>query len=106
MDRGQFNLFFYRISHKIHYMFITPIKSSSSELSNGVLVDAWVQTLTPNQPISHRDPAIVSSISFFCIPHKNLQHHQPTPPCAETIPSFFSWFEHTVCMVSAPGVVG
>jgi hypothetical protein len=70
------------------------------------LVDVWVQKLTPNQPISDRDPAIASIISFICVPHKNLQRHQPTPPSAENIPLICSWFELSVCMVSAPGVVG
>jgi hypothetical protein len=70
------------------------------------LVDVWIQKLTPNQPISHHDPAIAISISFCCAPHKNLQRHNPTPPKAETIPLICLWFELSVCMVSAPGVVG
>ncbi len=98
------------ISYKNYYNFITLIKSLWSELSNGILVDIWVQNLTPNQPISHRNPAIASSISFICVPHKNLQHHQPTPPGAETIPSISSrfeplyvWFQHQVWL--ADGIV-
>ncbi len=37
---------------------------------------------------------------------KKSQRHQSTPPGAETIPSICSWFELSVGMVSAPGVVG
>jgi hypothetical protein len=94
------------ISHKIYHILITLIKSPLSELYNGILVDVWVQKLIPNQPISHHDPAIDSSISFFCVPNKNLQLHQPTPPGAETILPICSWFELSAHMVSAPGVVG
>ncbi len=60
------------ISHKNHHIFTTLIKSSWSELSNGTLVDTWVQKLTPNQPISHCDPAIASSISFFLCPSQKF----------------------------------
>ncbi len=87
-------------------MFITPIESPWSELSNGILVDVWVWTLTPNQLFSPPDPAIASSISFCYALHNNSQPHQPTPPGTETIPSISSWFELSVGMVSAPGVVG
>ncbi len=59
-----------------------------------------------NQLFSPCDPAIASSISFCCVLCNNLQHHQPTPPGAETIPSISSWFELSVGMVSAPGVAG
>ncbi len=82
------------------------MKSPWWELSNGILVDVWVWNLTSNQLVSHRDPAIASSISFCCVLHKNSQRHQPTLPGAETIPSISSWFELSVDMVSAPGVVG
>jgi hypothetical protein len=47
--------------------------TNQKPFSNCILVDIWVQKLTPNQPISRRDPAIASSISFFCVPHENLQ---------------------------------
>ncbi len=69
------------------------------------LVDVWVWNSTPNQIFSHRDPAIASSISFCCVLHKKSQRHQPTLPGAETIPLISSWFELSVGMVSAPGVV-
>jgi hypothetical protein len=91
---------------KFHHIFIAQIKSPWSELSNGILVDIWVQKLTPNQPIAHRDPAIASSISFFCVPHENIQRHQATPPDTETIPLICSWFDLSVHMVPAQGVVG
>ncbi len=72
-----------------------------------VLVDVWVPILTPNQWISHHDPAIASSISFCYVLIKNVQHHQPKPPGAETIPLIIClWFVLSVCMDSAPGVVG
>ncbi len=77
-----------------------------SELSNGILVDVWVWNSTSNQLVSPPDPAIASSISFCYVLHNNSQCHQPTPPGAETIPSICSWFELSVGMVSAPGVVG
>ena len=105
-----FKIYYHMISQKNYHIFITSIKSPWSELSNGILVDVWVQKLTPNQPISNCDPAIASSISFFCVPHKNLQHHQPTLPGAETIPSMcsclnslFVWFQCWVWL--ADGVV-
>ncbi len=81
-------------------------KSPWSELSNGILVDVWVWNLTPNQLFCPPDPAIASSISFWYVLCRNSQRHQPTPPGAETIPSISSWFELSVSMVSAPGVVG
>jgi hypothetical protein len=89
-----------------HHIYITPMKSPWWELSNGILVDVWVWNLTSNQLVSHQDPAIASSISFCCVHHKISQHHQPTLPGAETIPSISSWFEVSAGMVSAPGVVG
>jgi hypothetical protein len=94
------------ISQWNHHLCITSIKSPQSELSNGISVDVWVQKLTPNQPISHRDPAIPGNISFFCVPHENLQRHQPTLSGADTTPSICSWFELFFCMVSVPKVVG
>jgi hypothetical protein len=42
---------------------------------------------------------------FFCVPQKNSQRHQPTPPGAETIPLICSRFELSVLMVLALGVV-
>ncbi len=71
------------------------------------MVDVWGWNLTPNQLFyPPPDPAIASSISFCYVLRNNSQHHQPTPPSAETIPSISSWFEVSVGMVSAPGVVG
>ncbi len=93
------------ILHRNYHIFIKPIKCPWWELSS-IMVDVWVQKLTPNQPISHPDPAIASSISFCCDPYENLQHHQPTPPGAETMPLICSWFELPVRLVSVPGVVG
>ncbi len=93
------------ISHRNHHIFIAPIKNLWSELSNGILVDVWVQKLTPNQPISICDPAIASSISFsvsltkFTAPSAN-----PARRWNHTINLFM--VELSVCMVSAPGVVG
>jgi hypothetical protein len=89
-----------------HNIFIAQIKRPWSELSHGILVVIWVQKLTPNHPISYRDPVIASSIIFFCVPHKNLQRHQPTPPGTETIPLICSWFDLSVHMVTAQGVAG
>jgi hypothetical protein len=82
------------------------MESPWSELSNGILVDVWVWNLTPNQLFCPPDPAIASSISFWYVLRYNSQRHQPTLPGAETIPSISSWFELSVGMVSAPGVVG
>ncbi len=94
------------IRHRNYHICITPMESPWWELSNGILVDIWVWNLTSNQLVSHRDPAIASSISFCWVLHKNSQRHQQTLPGAETIPSISSWFEVSVGMVSAPGVVG
>ena len=66
------------ILHKNYY--IPPIESPRWELSNGILVEVGIQVLTPNQPISHCNPAIANTISFCWRPPKHLQCHQLTPP--------------------------
>ncbi len=99
------------ISHKSYHIFITPIESPWWELSNGILVDIWVQKLTPNQPISHRDPLIAISISFFCVPHKNLRVPSANPPpvlkpynyFVHGLNSLFVWLQHRVWL--ADGIV-
>ncbi len=86
------------------FLFLTPFVSPWWELSNGIPVDVWVQILTPNQPISHHDPAIASSISFCYVPHWIYSTIRQHPPGAETTPLIFSWFELSVCVVSALGM--
>ncbi len=93
------------------HVFMFPEKTSLWTPSESFPMVSWLMfgseiwNLTSNQLVSHHDPAIASSISFCCVLHKNSQRHQPTPPGAETIPSIISWFELSVGMVSAPGVV-
>ncbi len=87
--------------------FITLIESPWSELSNGILVDVWVQKLIPNQPISHCDPHVAASYSFCRSPKKLISSSVSPRRCYnDTVTSFMVW---TLCLYSfssVPGVVG
>jgi hypothetical protein len=71
---------------------------------------SWLMFGSEIWPQTRHSPIVtllLLAASVFAVSStKKSQHHQPTPPSAETIPSICSWFELSVGMVSAPGVVG
>jgi hypothetical protein len=91
---------YHMISHNNHHIFNIPIESRWKELSNGILVDIWVQGFGPNHPFPHQDPGIAASDSFWPSPPINSYHPQFGSASAITIPLIHSWCLPSLGMVS------
>ncbi len=78
---------------------MTQIESRWKELSNGILVDIWVQNLTPNHPFPLQNPGIAASNRFWPSPPRNSYYPQFGSASARTISLIHSWCGPSLGMV-------